>query len=101
LEQGQTLTLDRITSFSEGRGWAARYADRGEGKVSYELIVEGPSKSLPTDYMTGLKHKERITEGSFEVVKIQDGETVSSEIDEGYGPAVYRKQIVLRQVGVF
>jgi hypothetical protein len=87
---GQSITLDRISSFSENREVANTYANLNpERPHRYELILVGSAKTLKTDEFSGLTHKEHITTGEFEIVKIEP------ETPE------YRATIHIRQKSVF
>jgi hypothetical protein len=102
LKGGDTLTLDRLSAFTENRAQAAFYAgsSRSGALASYELVVEGPSKSVATDVLTGMGHQERITQGRFEVVRVEPASKVRLP-KEYTGRANYKGTIVLRHVGVF
>ncbi len=97
-QPGQTISLDRISSFSTDQAHAAYYA--GDGTHNYELRVEGASKSLATDPLTGMGHQERLTQGQFEITQVLKSSEVTRP--EAYGGTTrYTSTVVLRQRKVF
>lgn len=107
LKPGDTVTLPRISSFTESRGYAAMYADLGGHRHKYEFRLEGPSKTLATDALTLQKtHREHITQGKFEVVSVLEGGKVrwssgGSLVEQGGNAVQYQRILVLRQKGIF
>jgi len=117
LRAGDTLELNRLTSFSARRSQAAYYARDTRSyalksrDVAYEIAVVGKSRSLATDALTGMGHREHLTGGRFRVVRVMENQ--SAEIpepdgsdDEMYNRVVgeqvwYKKSIVVEQVEVF
>ena len=75
LKVGETLSLDRLTSFTTDPGYAARYGAASTAK-KYLLELRGKSKTISTDRISGLNHKEHITLGKFRVVSISPGKRV-------------------------
>ena len=67
---------------------------------NYRLQIIGASKSIPTDNLTNMSHKEHITQGKFEVVEVK-GPTSVKVPDSYVGTVRYTKDIVLKQVGVY
>jgi hypothetical protein len=70
LNVGDTLELNRITSFTTSPKFAEVYrksnVDQGR-RESVLLRLDGPSRSLPTDEWTGMIHEEHLTFGDFKV----------------------------------
>jgi SPP1 gp7 family putative phage head morphogenesis protein len=102
IKVGETISMDRISSFSSDPSWAAYYGVAGKHKeiLNYKLEIIGPHKAFQTDVYTGLSHKESVTEGLFEVVEIK-GKSVSNIAYPYNGQVRYSKTIVLRQKEVF
>ncbi len=97
---GDVISLDRVSSFSEDKSMAAFYGERERGWDNVLLKIEGPSKSVATDSLTGMTHRERITQGRFEVVRVRDISKVS--LEEKYNDVtIFQKTVVLRQIGVY
>jgi hypothetical protein len=96
LKPGDSIEMARLTSFSEGRDYAALYSEKSGGMLKYEIQLHGTAKTVPTDQLTGQKHREHITHGKFEVVSVQQGERIG-----WFGNHTrYKLQITVRQVGV-
>jgi len=97
LRVGETVSLNRITSFSQDRDQAAYYAQHADYKYSshrYEFQTVGPIKAFATDAHSGLAHNEYITQGKFIVSAIAT--------DVNYTDSYrYTRVITLQQVGVF
>ncbi len=102
LRPGDSVTMGRLSSFSEDRGYASLYADKNSGAMKYEIRLEGAHRSLATDAHTGQAHRERLTFGKFEVLRIEDGGAkVPWPANFGNNYVRYKRTIVLKQVGVF
>lgn len=97
---GDAISMGQISSFSTDRSEAAYYGSGGKETTSFEIQIEGSHKSISTDELTGMGHKERITEGEFEVVRVEKGKRVRLP-PAWQGTAKYQSIIVLRQRGVF
>ena len=97
LKVGDSVTMDRITSFTAVASQAAYYAAHTiEGTTHrYELQTVGPVKAFATDKYSGLQHQEFITQGKFIV------ESVALGLEYAPGKFQYDRVIKLRQVGVF
>ena len=106
LKVGDSVTMDRITSFTADASQAAYYAAHTilhqDGVVfqertthRYELQTVGPVKAFATDKYSGLQHQEFITQGKFIV------ESVALGLEYAPGKFQYDRVIKLRQVGVF
>ena len=89
---GQTLSIPRIASFSQDDRQAAYYTPRGYR--NYLLKLTGPTKGLETDSLTGMRHKEVITQGKFEIVSVEPGRSV--KLPPAYrGSTLFLKVITL------
>lgn len=94
LTEGSELVHDRLTSYSEDMRQAAYYAG-GKNDYRYLLEIRGKSKTLATDDMTGLNHKEHITLGKFKVVEIKKKPTKSKLPPVFAGTVTFDRHIVL------
>jgi hypothetical protein len=97
LKVGDSITLDRITSFTSVASQAAHYAAHSTEGVTYkyELQTVGSVKAFSTDRYSGLQHQEFITQGKFIVESVEPG------LEYAPGKFQYNRVIKLRQVGVF
>lgn len=93
LSTGDSVDFGRLTSFSNDRSQAAYY---GGGKHSYEIRLEGSTRALSTDELTGMKHGEHITFGKFKVIGIEGPS--AHKLPEAYvGRTKFKRTIVLKQ----
>lgn len=100
---GQTLSLDRISSFSSDESHAAYYTVPKHRY--YRIKLEGPVKAVDMDQYTRASHKEFITQGKFKVLRVERPSKVESSFDEDMGEeprtVSYYKTIVLQQTGIY
>lgn len=100
IKVGETITLDRLSSFTSERSLAAYYATIGSEAVKthdFEFILQG-SKAVYMDDLTGMAQGEYITHGKFEVTSVEG----AGEERSHHGlPALYKKRIYMRQLNVF
>lgn len=94
LMPGQVIMMPRLTSFTEDRNVAEQYTVIYGAQYHYEFQLEGPSKTVKTDHLTGMSHKEHVTQGKFEVVANKPGPV------RPFYKWNYERIITLRQVGV-
>ena len=124
LKVGDTMSLDRVTSFSGEPEIAAQFAatpqsiasgvfdpsgdmhpDDAKDYSNYQIIIEGPHKSLDVAPYSRYGEKERLTHGKFEVVKVENWTATVIKGPKGSGlPNIvvpYKRTITVRQVATY
>ena len=92
VKSGDTVNLDRISSFSTDRSQAAYYGEKGKPNVELKLV--GENRTVPTDEMTGMGHQEHLTYGKFRVVDVEGPSSI--DLPEAFkGNTKYKRTVIL------
>jgi 8-oxo-dGTP pyrophosphatase MutT (NUDIX family) len=100
LKAGDTLTLDRLVSFSLRDKMALHFAEKGKA-LNYEYILktQGPVKGIALDALADRDQGEVVTHGEFKVENIGKQE-VGFMRPSGFSYPVQRVTILIRQTEV-